>query len=192
MDAKKPGRKAGNRDTYEVMVPVFAAAIMLAWGASFDGPAQRISHDYWRLAVPVAVPVAMCLAWLIQWRLVGAWYTSRYARRERQMGPGEAWATGLIASAVLVMFGTGAVANVMNQVTGVPYVATYTVAGKFVARRKHTCYGLTLSRVGAPGDQFEMCVPQPEQESTIPGEMLQVSGRRSKYVDQIVSYTRAK
>lgn len=192
MKVKKSKPEAGGRDAHGVMLVVVPAAIALAWGASFDGPAVRISHEYWRWMVPVAVAAAILIAWQIEKRLVGSWYTPRYARHQRQMGVSEAWVTGAIAAAVLAGFGTGAVANVMNQVAGVPYVTTYVVAGKFIERRKHTCYGLMLSKVGNPVDQFQMCVSQPEQESTVPGEIVRVSGRRSKYVDQIVSYSRAK
>ena len=104
------------------------------------------------------------------------------------MGIGESWAMGSIAAAVLVAFAGGAFANVMNQVIGASYVATYEVVGKYIQRGKRTCYGLTLVKVGDPTDQFQMCVVESEQERTATGELLQVSGRRSKYINQILSY----
>ncbi len=78
----------------------------------------------------------------------------------------------------------------MNQVIGVSYVATYEVVAKYIGQGRHTCYGLTLAKVGDPFDQFQMCVPESQQEGTAIGEMLQISGRRSKYVNQILRYTK--
>ncbi|MCC8397325.1 hypothetical protein LJ656_32640 [Paraburkholderia sp. MMS20-SJTR3] len=180
------------RSAYGVFSLVVAVSILLAWISTFDGPAVRICHDYWRWVAPVGIPAAIVIAWRIRKALVGSWYKPRYASQERQMGVGESWATGAIAAAVLVMFATGAFANVMNQVIGVSYVARYEVAGKYIEKGKHTCYGLTIVNVGDPLDQFQFCVARSEQEATAVGEKLQVSGRRSKFVNQVLAYTRAR
>lgn len=177
------------RSAYGVLCMVFVTGIVLAWGSSFDGPAVQIRRDYWRWIAPMATSAAIFLAWRLQKALVGSWYKPRYASQERQMGIGESWAMGSIAAAVLVAFAGGAFANVMNQVIGASYVATYEVVGKYIQRGKRTCYGLTLVKVGDPTDQFQMCVVESEQERTATGELLQVSGRRSKYINQILSYT---
>ncbi|MBN3751671.1 hypothetical protein G3N95_01880 [Paraburkholderia sp. Tr-20389] len=181
---------ANGRSSYGVFSIVFVTALVLAWGSSFNGPAFRIRHEYWSRIVPLAIPVAIFIAWRLQKMLVGSWYTPRYASQERQMGIGESWATAVLAAVILVGFGTEAAANVMNQVVGVSYVATYEVASKFVERGKHTCYGLTLIKVDDPTDQFQICVSNPEQEGTATGERWRVNGRRSRYVNQMLGYTR--
>ena len=141
MESKGSVFVTNNRSTYGVFSLVFVAGIVLAWGSSFDGPATQISHDYWRCAVPIAIPVAIFIAWRLQRALVGCWYKPRYASEERQMGFGESWAMGAIAATILTALATGAFANVMNQVIGIPYVAAYDVTGKYISRGKHTCYG---------------------------------------------------
>jgi len=180
------------RSAYGVFSVVVAVGIVLAWISTFNGPAVRIRHDYWRWAAPVGIPAAFVIAWRMQKALVGSWYKPRYSSQERQVGVGESWATGAIAAAVLVMFATGAFANVMNQVIGVSYVATYEVAGKYIERGKRTCYGLTIVNVDDPLDRFQFCIARSEQEATAVGEKLQVNGRRSKFVDQVLGYTRAR
>jgi hypothetical protein len=190
MDANESVFISTGRSAYGVISLVFVAGIALAWASTFDGPAVRIRHDYWRWIAPVAIPAALFIAWLLQKALVGSWYKPRGASQERRMGTGESWVLGAIAAAILVMCATGAFANAMNQVVGVSYIATYEVTGKYIERGKRTCYGLTLAKVDDRADQFQMCVAQSEQEGTTIGEVLQVSGRRSKYVNQILSYTR--
>jgi hypothetical protein len=177
------------RSAYGVLSLVFLAVIVLAWAADFDGPAVRISRDYWRWVVPVAIPATIFTAWRLQRALIGSWYKPRYASENRQIGLAESWATGAIAAIVLAMFATGAFANVVNQVIGISYVATYKVTEKYIARGKHTCYGLTVTKVADSLDQFQICVAQSEQEKVNLGDTLQVSGRRSRYVNQLLNYT---
>jgi len=178
------------RSSYGVFFLVFGAGIVLAWGSSFDGPAVRISREYWRWVAPVAVPVLVLVAWRLQRALIGSSYKPRGASKEHVVGLAESWMTGTIAAAILVALAAGAFANVMNQVIGVAYVATYDVAAKYVQRGKHTCYALTLKKVGEPGDQFQVCVAQTEQDQTAIGDVLEVSGRRSRFVNQLLAYTR--
>jgi len=180
------------RSAYAVVSLVFAAAILLAWIASFDGKPAEISPDYWRCVAPVGLPAAFAIAWRLQKALVGSWYKPPHASQERQMGIGEAWATGAIAASVLVMFGAGAFANLMNQVIGVSYVAQYDVANTYIRKGKRTCYGLAIVNVRDPLDRFEFCVARSEHEATAVGDKLQVSGRRSKYVNEVLGYTRAQ
>jgi hypothetical protein len=179
-----------SRSAYGVLSSVFVVGIALAWGSSFDGPAVRISRDYWRWVAPVTIPTTIFVTWRLQRALIGSWYKPRYASEERQFGLTESWITGAIAAIILAAFATGAFANVMNQVIGVSYVATYDVIGKYINRGKHTCYGLTVTKVGDPLDQFQLCVSQSEQEETTIGDRLQVDGRRSRYVNQLLNYTR--
>ncbi|MBB5510972.1 hypothetical protein [Paraburkholderia atlantica] len=108
------------------------------------------------------------------------------------MGIGEAWATGAIAAAVLVMFGARAFANVMNQVIGVSYIAKYDVVNTYIRKGKRTCYGLVIVNVRDPLDRFEFCVTKSEHEGTAVGDKLQVSGRRSKYVNEVLGYSTAQ
>jgi MFS family permease len=177
------------RSAYGVFALVFVAGIVLAWGSSFDGPAVRISRDYWRWAALAAIPLGIIIAWRLHKALFGAWYKPRYAKEERQIGLPESWVMGVIAAVILVGFAMGAFANVMNQVIGLPYVATYIVAAKYVEHGKRTCYGLTLAKVGDWRDRFQMCVPEMQQKGTALGEILHVSGRRSRYVNQVLAYT---
>lgn len=176
------------RSAYGVFVPVFVVFMVLAWGASFDGPAYRIRPDYWRVVVPVAIPLSAFIAWRLQKALIGTWYTPRYTKEKRQMGRAESWQMGVIVAAVLVGIAAVAFANVMNQVIGVPYTATYAVAEKYIHRGKHTCYGLIIAKVGDSQDRFQTCVPERQQQITAIGEKLEVSGRRSKYVNQVLSF----
>ncbi|MGF6603699.1 hypothetical protein P3T23_008453 [Paraburkholderia sp. GAS448] len=180
------------RSAYGPFCLVFLAFLVLLWGSSFDGPTVRISSDYWRWVAPMAIPAAIFIAWTLKRAFVGSWYKPRYAREEHQMGVAQSWATGAIAAAILALFGTSAFANVMNQVIGVPYDATYDVTAKYVTHGKHTCYGLTLTRVGDSLDQFRICVPQSEQDATGIGDILQVKGQRSRFVNQMLSYTRGR
>jgi hypothetical protein len=179
-----------SRSAYGPFSLVFLVFLVLLWGSSFDGPAVRISSDYWRWVAPVALPAAIVIAWLLQRAFVGCRYKPRHAGEERQIGLAESWMTGVFAAVFIVLFATDALANVMNQVIGVAYDATYDVAAKSVTHGKHTCYSLTLTRVGDPLDQFQICVPQSEQDATSIGDILQVKGRRSRYVNQMLSYTR--
>jgi hypothetical protein len=108
------------------------------------------------------------------------------------MGIGEARATGAIAAAVLVMFGAGAFANVMNQFIGVSYVAKFNVANTYIRKGKRTCYGLVIFNVRNPPERFEFCVTKLEYEGTAVRDQLQVSGRRSKYVNEVRGNSRAQ
>jgi hypothetical protein len=179
----------GGRSAYGVFGLVFVVGIVLAWSSSFDGPAVRISRDYWCWAALVAIPLAIIIAWRLHRALFGAWYKPRYAKEERQIGLSESWVMGAIAAVILVAFAMGAFANVMNQVIGLPYVANYIVAAKYVEHSKRTCYGLTLAKVGDQRDRFQMCVPELQQKGTALGEILHLSGRRSRYVNQVLAYT---
>jgi hypothetical protein len=124
--------------------------------------------------------------------LVGSWNKPRYAPQERQMGIGEAWATGAIAAAVLVMFGAGAFANVMNQFIGVSYVAKYDVANTYIGKGKPTCCSLAILNVRNLPERFEFCATKSEYEGTAVRDQLQVSGRRSKYVNEVRGNSRAQ
>ncbi len=188
MLSNKPLTRTTSRGTDSIILLLLLAVIGLAWGASADGPAFRINEGYWRQAAPIAIPAAILIAWGLQKVLVGTWYKPRYARQEQQMQPGESWATGAIAAAILVGTASMAYANLMNEATGTAYVATYSVVEKYVTSGKRTCYGLRLSEEGNPKDQFQICVSQPDQEKTTLGERFQVNGRRSKYANQMLSY----
>jgi hypothetical protein len=118
------------RSAYVIFVPVVVVCLVLVWGSSFEGLAHRISPDYWRLAAPVAIPLAVFIAWILHKALIGTWYTPRYEKEASQIWLAESWQMGAIAAAVLVGLATVAFANVMNQVNGVPYSASYEVAGK--------------------------------------------------------------
>jgi len=163
---------------------------VLAWGSSFDGSAVRITREYWWWVAPVAVPVLILIAWRLQRALIGSSYKPRGATKERVMGLAESWMTGTVAATILVALATFAFANVMNQMIGVAYVATYDVAAKYVQRGKHTCYALILTKVGDASDEFRVCVSRPEQDQTAIGEVMTVSGRRSRFVNQLLAYTR--
>ncbi|MEX3953964.1 hypothetical protein AB4Y40_40505 [Paraburkholderia sp. EG287B] len=179
------------RSSYGVFSFVFVTGVVLAWSASFDGPAVRISSDYWWWVAPAAVLPLVLIVWRLQRALVGTTYKPRGAATEHVMGRGESWATGTIAAAILVFLAMAAFANIMNQVIGVPYVANYDVTAKHVERGKHTCYALTVTKVGDAADQFEMCVAQREHDETALGDLLELHGRRSRFVNQVLGYTRS-
>lgn len=184
--------ESNGRSASGVFSLIAAVGLLLAWMSFFDGRAVRIRHDYWLWAAAVAIPVGAAISWRIQKALVGSWYKPRHASQKRQFGAGESWTVGVLTAAVLVMFSIGAFVNVMNQIIGVSYVARYDVAGKYIENGKHTtCYGLTIVNVGDPLDQFQLCVSKSEQEAIAVGEKLQVSGQRSRFVNQVLSYTRA-
>lgn len=181
-------RIAIDRSAYSVFTFVFVVGIALACGSSFEGPAVRISRDYWRWIAPVAIPLAAVVAWGLQGALFGSWCKPRYAKEERQMRRGESLLMGAGAAVVLVTLASVTFANVANQVVGEAFVATFDVVAKHIKRGKHTCYGITIVNVRDSHDQFEMCVPGAEYDRTALGQVLRVNGRRSKYVEQIVSY----
>jgi hypothetical protein len=108
------------------------------------------------------------------------------------MQPGESWVSGITAGAFLVALAAGDFANVMNRIIGVPYTAAYAVAEKYTNNDKRTCYGLALTKVWDPLDQFRMCVSEAEQGATEIGDVIQVTGRRSQYVNQMLSYTKSR
>ncbi|MHA6911547.1 hypothetical protein ACQUJO_00135 [Ralstonia pseudosolanacearum] len=153
-------------------------------------PAVQIRYDYWRSVAPVAILGAILIAWRFQTALVGSRYQERFSRREGSIGLADSWVAGILAGVVLTPLAAGVFATMVNQVIGVSYVATYEVVAKYIGRGRHTCYGLALVKVGDPLDRFEMCVPASQQEGTAIGERLQVSGRQSKYVNQMLSYTK--
>ncbi|WDD94510.1 hypothetical protein Bsp3421_004638 [Burkholderia sp. FERM BP-3421] len=188
MPLDKSSTRSTNRGADTVICSLLLALLVLAWGASADGPAFRFNEGYWRSVAPVAIPAAILVAWGLQKALVGTWYKPRYARYEQQMQPGESWAAGAIAAAILVGVASMAYANLMNEATGTEYVAIYSVAEKYVTSGKRTCYGLRLSKQDDPKDQFPVCLPQRDQEKTPLGERFQVTGRRSKYANQMLSY----
>ncbi|NLP63742.1 hypothetical protein [Paraburkholderia sacchari] len=190
MQSKESVFVSNGRSTYGPISLVIATGIALACGLP-SGLAIRISHDYWRLAAPVAIVAGIFVAWRLQKILVGSWYKPRYARDERQMEPRESWITGSICSAILVLLATMGVANAINQITGAPYVATYRITDKYITRGKHSCYGLIFSKIDDREDQFNVCVSQTEQNAAAPGEVVQVNGRRSKYVDELLTYTQS-
>ncbi|MFM0547026.1 hypothetical protein PQR29_20125 [Paraburkholderia strydomiana] len=192
MNIENSAAAATDRSALSIVLLILAACIVLAWGSSFAGPTVQIQQEYWRWIAPIAIPTGIFIAWRLHKALVGSWYKPRNASEERQMGTAESWTTGMIAAVILVALGGEAFANVMNQVVGVPYAAAYEVAGKFTERGKRTCYGLTTVRIGNPTDRFQMCVSRSEQEATGTRRVLQVRGRRSRFVNQILSYTEAQ
>ncbi|WP_027796222.1 hypothetical protein [Paraburkholderia acidipaludis] len=95
----------------------------------------------------------------------------------------------LIGAALLVFAAIGGSANVMNQMIGIPYAATFTVTDKYIVHGKHDCYGLTLTKTDDPSDLLKICVSHSQQDAIATQDMLQVNGRRSPYVNQVLSYT---
>lgn len=106
------------------------------------------------------------------------------------MGLAESWTTGAISAAILTALATVAFANVMNTVVGLPYLASYDVAKKYITYGKHKCYGLAMTKVDDPVDQFEICVSQSKHEEIVVGDKLEIKGWRSRYVNQLLSYTK--
>lgn len=190
MQSKESVFVSNGRSTYGPICLVIAIGIALACGVP-SGLATRISHDYWRLAAPVAIVAGIFVAWRLQKALVGSWYKSRYARDKRQMEPRESWLTGSICAAILVFLATMDVANAINQMTGAPYVATYRITDKYITRGKHTCYGLTFAKIDDQEDRFSTCVSRAEQDAATTGEIVQVNGRRSKFVDELLTYAQS-
>jgi hypothetical protein len=176
-----------DRSAAGVFVLIVVAGIALAWGASFDVPV-RISRDYWRWIAPVAIPAAVVAAWAFQRALFGTWCKRRYEREERRLGRGESLMLGGFASCILIGLASMAFANVVNQVVGREYVATFNVAAKRIEHRKHTCYDLMIVNVRDLREQFDVCVSKADYDRTTTGQALRVTGRRSKYVDQLLTY----
>lgn len=121
--------------------------------------------------------------------MVGRSYKPR-SGPERTFQLSDSWMVGLAGAVPLVFFAVCGFANVMNQVVGVPYITPYTVTAKYVVHGKHRCYGLTLTNTGDLTDQLKICVSASQQEATAIRDVLQVSGRRSRYVNQVLGYVR--
>jgi len=174
---------------YGVFAVYGVILVVVVWIASPDGLAFRISSGYWHRSLPVAIPVGLFTAWKFQRALVGRSYKPR-SGPERTFGLPDSWMVGLAGAALLVFFAVCGFANVMNQVIGVAYTTPYAVTGKSVVHGKHRCYGLTLTNTDDPTDQLEICVSPSQQDATAIHDVLQVSGRRSRYVNQMLSYVK--
>ncbi len=83
-----------------------------------------------------------------------------------------------------------AAATVVNRVIGTTYTVSYLVTGKSIERGKRTCYDLTMAKADDPSDRFDVCVPEAEQAATSIGDNMQVTGRRSRYVNQLLRFRR--
>ena len=85
-------------------------------------------------------------------------------------------------------------AYVINETVGVPYIELYTVTDKYTnyGHQPHqgVCHGITVANDTDPSDIFRMCVSQAEQDEINVGEKMKVKGRRSRYVNQMLSYDR--
>ena len=172
-----------------VFVGLLFAALM--WGTRFDGPTYTLNPEYWRTADPFAAVAALLFAWCLRERLVGRRYKPR-GQAERTVGPRESWGFALVVAALLTPLGMLTVANVANRLIGVPYVERYVVTGKYEFHGKHTCYGLHLSGLENRSDRFDLCVPPAAQDATAVGDELQVTGRRSRFVNQMLSFTNSR
>jgi len=165
----------------------FVILFVLIWGLSSDGIVSRISDDYWPVAIPSAIVIGILFAWGVQRSLIGRRYKPR-SGPELTFGLSDSWTLALISTAILVMFATLDLAHVMNRIVGIPYASRYGVAGKYVYRGKSTCYGLILVNTDELTDRLKMCISSAQQDAISTQDVLQVSGRRSWFGSNVLSY----
>jgi hypothetical protein len=172
-----------------LQVAYFIVLLVISWLGYAGGPAIQIDSYYKHVGWLLGIPVGLAMAWYFQRILIGRLYKSRSGAM-LPLGLRSSWMIGGIAAGVLVMLLPFAAATVVNRVIGTTYTVSYMVIGKSVEHGKRTCYDLTMAKADNQSDRFDVCVPEVEQEATSIGDKMQVTGRRSRYVNQILRFRR--
>jgi hypothetical protein len=157
------------------------------------GPAgPHIDSDYWLWSVPCAITGTGLLGWLFQRILLGRKFRLRGLPAELTVDEGWSWFVGILAAGLLMTITPYAAAFVTNRTVGVSYTGIYTVIEKFtsVGRQRYAsvCYGIVVASDADPSDIFRLCVSPAEQDETVVGDKMKVKGRRTRYVNQMLSY----
>jgi len=170
-------------------VAYFIAFFVISWLGYAGGPAIQIDSYYKHVVWLLGIPVGFAMTWYFQRILLGRLYKSKSGAM-LPLGIRASWMISGIAAAVLVVLLPFAVATVVNRVIGSTYTVSYLVTGKSIERGKRTCYDLTMVNADNPSDRFDVCVPKAEQDATSIGDKMQVTGRRSRYVNQMIRFRR--
>jgi hypothetical protein len=172
---------------YCFIVVCFMAALVLR------GPAgPHIDSDYWQWSIPCAVAGTGLLGWLFQRILIGRKFWPRGSPTDQTIDDAWSWFVGILAAGLLMTIAPYDAAFVINRAVGAPYTGLYTVIYKFTSfshqRHSSVCHGIVVASDADPSDVFRLCVPQAEQDETVVGDKMKVKGRRSRYVNQMLSY----
>ena len=170
-------------------VAYFIVFFVISWLGYAGGPAIQIESHYKHVGWLLGLPVGLVMTWYFQRILVGRLYKSKPGVM-LPLGIRASWVIGGISAGVLVMLLPFAVATVVNRVIGTTYTVSYLVTGKSIQRGKRTCYDLTMIKSDNPSDRFDVCVPKAEHDATSIGDKMQVTGRRSRYVNQMIHFRR--
>ncbi|AUT64964.1 hypothetical protein [Paraburkholderia terrae] len=170
-------------------VAYFIVFFVISWLGYAGGPAIQIESQYKHVSWLVAIPVGLAMTWYFQRILVGRLYKAKSGAM-LPLGIRASWVAGGIAAGILTMLLPFAVATIANRVIGTTYTASYLVTGKSIGRGKRTCYDLTMTKADDASDRFDVCVPKSEQDATRVGDKMQVTGRRSQYVNQMIRFRR--
>jgi hypothetical protein len=170
-------------------VAYFIVFLVISWLSYAGGPAIQIDSHYKHVGWLLGIPVGLAMTWYFQRTLVGRLCESKSGAM-LPLGIRASWMIGGIAAGVLVMLLPFAVATVANRLIGTTYTVSYRVTGKSIERGKRTCYDLTMAKADNPSDRFDACVSKAEQDATSIGDKMRVTGRRSRYVNQIIRFRR--
>jgi hypothetical protein len=167
--------------------------VFLAFSLTLRGPAEaRIDSDYWQLSVPCAIAATLLLGWLFQRILIGRKFWPRGSLTDQTIDEAWSWFIGIAAAGMLMTMAPFDAAFVINRTVGIPYTGLYTVTFKFTSipyqRHASVCHGIVVVSDTDPSDVFRLCVPKDEQDETVVGDKMKVKGRRSRYVNQMLSY----
>lgn len=179
-----------------------AEPLLLAWcfallGSgvvpALAGPTRpQIDSDYWQLSIPCAIAGVGILGWMFERMLFGRNFWLRGSPTDLTIDGFQSWVVGVLAAIPLMMIAPIDAAYVVNDVFGVSYTALYTATDKYMiyghGPHQGICYGIAVVNNADPSDEFRMCVSQAERDETVIGDKMKVKGRRSRYINQMLSY----
>ena len=152
----------------------------------------QIDSDYWQWSVPCAVAGAGLLGRMFQGMLVGRNFWLRGSPTDLTIDDFQSWVIGVLAAGLLMTIAPIDAVYVLNEVFGDSYTALYTATDKYMVYghgpHQSVCYGVVVVNNADMSDVFRMCVSQAEHNETVIGDKMKVKGRRSRYVNQMLSY----
>ena len=146
----------------------------------------KTSDDYWGIAFPAYVLIGAVIAWVSKCALLGREFKTKRGEY-RTYNVKTSWVSGAMNALILLMFGHLWMAHTLIKVTGESYSGPYEVISKHISYGKHTCSGLTMNSVAQPIDQKKICVNSAMYNDTSIGDVLTLTGIRSRFGSSVTS-----
>jgi hypothetical protein len=151
-------------------------------------PWFQTSEEYWNIALPVYVLIGAAVAWISKCALLGRSFKTK--RGEYGIyNTTSSWVAGATNAVIFLIFGHLWMAQTLIKVTSQSYSSPYEVIYKHISYGKHTCSGLTMNSVAQPIDQKKICVSPAMYNDTSIGDVLTLTGIRSRFGSSVDSLT---